>query len=214
MSAWGKLKTWISGAVRSLTVWTSLLLIAAPDALAYMLSNWPQLAPFIPAAMQSRVMNVIGLLMFVLRIKTVQSLAQKGAVAAGIVIAVMTYMALAGCGSAGTASAAGNQDVLSWVNPTQRTDSTPFTTQSDTLIMWGRSGGPYSDGSQAVAFPLATVVIPAVYTGTRCYVAIARDTPVTDPVTKAVTQAVSASSVEACRTIVALPNAPTGLGVK
>ena len=210
----GRLKTWMTGAARSLTVWTSLALIAAPDALAYVLANWPALTPFIPPAMQSRVMNVIGLAMFLLRIKTVQSLARKGA-KAGTPLLLLACLTLTGCSQTVTdASAQAAGDVVTWSNPSQRTDLTPFTTQADTLILWGKAGGPYADGSAAVPFPGTTYTTTGTYTGTRCYVAIARDTPVTDPVTKAVTQLVSSNSNEVCKTVTAVPKPPAGLAVK
>ena len=128
------------------------------------------------------------------------------------VIALMAAAFLSGCSNAEAQLPA---DQLSWVNPTQRTDGTAFTTQADTLIMWGTvSGGPYATGSQVATFPATTASVPRTLTGVVCYVVIARDTPVTDPTTKAVTQAVSASSAEACKTVLALPKAPTGLAAK
>ena len=130
--------------------------------------------------------------------------------AIALVIGVALAAALEGC-SQSVAQNAGA--VVTWVNPTQRTDNTPFTTQADTLIMWGKSG-PYGDGSAVVPSPTTTYTDATFSTGTRCYVAIARDTPVTDPVTKAVTQEVSASSSEACKTVIALPKAPSSLAVK
>ena len=67
----------LKGSARSLTVWFAGALMVAPDALALIQSNWPTLEPFIPQAMESRVLNIIALLVLLLRIRTSTSLAAK-----------------------------------------------------------------------------------------------------------------------------------------
>jgi hypothetical protein len=71
------IKAYAIGALRSWTVWFSALLMALPDILPVVQANFPTFAPFIPDAMESRVMNVIALGILLLRLKTTTCLSQK-----------------------------------------------------------------------------------------------------------------------------------------
>ena len=53
------------------------LLMILPDALPMLQEQWPTIAPFIPDALESRVMNVIALGILLLRVRTTKSLADK-----------------------------------------------------------------------------------------------------------------------------------------
>lgn len=68
----------LRGAIKSLTVKFSLFLAVLPDALLLIQSNFPTVAPFIPEGAQSRVLQVIALVILILRVKTNASLADKG----------------------------------------------------------------------------------------------------------------------------------------
>lgn len=71
-------KLWLHGAVRSLTVWFSVILAALPDTLALLQANFDTLRPFIPDVLESRWLNVLALLILLLRLRTSTSLAEKG----------------------------------------------------------------------------------------------------------------------------------------
>ncbi len=75
---WGHLKATLRGALKSLTVWVSLLLAALPELLPLIQANFATVAPFIPQQHQTRVLQLIALVMLLLRIKTNTSLAEKG----------------------------------------------------------------------------------------------------------------------------------------
>lgn len=68
----------LRGALKSLTVKFAAFLAILPDALLLIQSNFPTVAPFIPEGAQSRVLQVVALLILLLRIKTNASLADKG----------------------------------------------------------------------------------------------------------------------------------------
>lgn len=118
----------------------------------------------------------------------------------------VTLVQVGGCGGA-SAQAPGN--VVTWVNPTQRTDGTPFTSQVSTSIAWGPKGGPYSVGSASVAAPGQAYTDATLYTGTRCYVAYAVDA---QPPTGGGQP--SDASNEVCKTVLAKPAAPVSVAVK
>lgn len=63
-------KDWLRGAYRSSTVRFAALLAVLPDALLLLQSQFSTLAPFIPDALESRVMQVIALIVLVLRVRT------------------------------------------------------------------------------------------------------------------------------------------------
>lgn len=118
----------------------------------------------------------------------------------------LSLVQVGGCSGA-TAQAPGN--VVTWTNPTARTDGTPFTTQASTSIAWGPKGGPYNVGSASVPAPGQTYTDATAYTGTRCYVAYAIDAP-----PPAGSGLPSDASNEVCKAILAKPAAPAGLAVK
>jgi hypothetical protein len=68
----------IRGALKSLTVWFSMALAAAPDALPLLQQNFSVVAPYIPTQHQAEVLRVIALVILLLRIRTTASLAAKG----------------------------------------------------------------------------------------------------------------------------------------
>ena len=74
---WDHVKATLKGAWRSLTVWASVLLGVLPDALPLIQSQFPVIAPYIPDALESRVMNLIAVGILLLRIRTTTSLAAK-----------------------------------------------------------------------------------------------------------------------------------------
>lgn len=73
-----ELKAWLHGAVRSLTVWFSIILASLPDVLPLVQANFETLKPFIPDVLESRWLNVIALVILLLRMRTTVSLADKG----------------------------------------------------------------------------------------------------------------------------------------
>ena len=116
------------------------------------------------------------------------------------VLLAFVWMYLAGGYARGQASG----DVVTWVNPTTRTDGSALTNLASTTISYGAKGGPYTS-SVSVSAPATTITAPrAAGPGTVCYVAVAVDALGLQ----------SAPSAEVCKTIVALPNAPSGLSVK
>lgn len=72
------MKNWLKGALKSWTVWLSALLAAAPEILPALQANFSVLTPFIPDGSETRTLQVIGVLVFLLRLKTTTSLASKG----------------------------------------------------------------------------------------------------------------------------------------
>ena len=74
---WQHVGATIKGAWKSLTVRFGGLLMILPDALPMIKDQWPTIAPFIPDALESRVMNVIALGILLLRVRTTKSLADK-----------------------------------------------------------------------------------------------------------------------------------------
>ena len=68
----------IKGAMRSLTVWFSMALAAAPEALPLLQANFSAVAPYIPTDKQAAVLRFIALAILLLRIRTTASLAAKG----------------------------------------------------------------------------------------------------------------------------------------
>lgn len=111
---------------------------------------------------------------------------------------------LAGCGKADSQTAT---DTLTWTHPVTREDGSalPLAEIRETLVAWGPSGGPYTQGSVTVAAPATTVQVTNPGTpGTRCYVAYTRDTGMR----------LSVASAQACKTILANPRPPTGLTVQ
>lgn len=71
----------IKGALRSLTVWTSVVLGVAPELLPIIQENFSAIAPFIPQVLQPRLLQLIALCIFLLRLRTSASLAAKGGAA-------------------------------------------------------------------------------------------------------------------------------------
>lgn len=111
---------------------------------------------------------------------------------------------LAACGKVESQS---SDDVLTWTLATARVDGAalPVSEIKETFIAWGPSGGPYTTGTVSVAAPITTVsVVRGTAPGTRCYIARTVDTALR----------MSAESGQVCKTIVAIPNAPTGLTVR
>lgn len=120
-----------------------------------------------------------------------------------LAVALIGVIALSGC----TAESQPPTDVLTWVHPTQREDGAalPLAEIDATLINWGPSGGPYTQGSQTVNAPATTASVPRPnVAGNRCYIAFTRDT----------TQRISAPTPQVCLAVVAPPKAPTGLTVQ
>lgn len=72
------LKATLKGSLKSWTVWFSSLLLALPEILPLVQSNFATIAPFIPESLHSRVLQLIALIMLVLRMRTTRSLAEKG----------------------------------------------------------------------------------------------------------------------------------------
>lgn len=72
------LKATLKGSLKSWTVWFSSLLLALPEILPLVQSNFATIAPFIPESLHSRVLQLIALIMLVLRLRTTRSLAEKG----------------------------------------------------------------------------------------------------------------------------------------
>lgn len=70
--------TWLRGAWRSWTVRVSALLLVLPDAIAILQSQYDTLRPWIPDALESRVLQLLALVMLVLRVRTTVSLAERG----------------------------------------------------------------------------------------------------------------------------------------
>lgn len=70
------LKVWLKGAVKSWTAWAGAVLVAAPEIL-------PQLAPHFQELMTPdryhRLLQIVGIAMILLRVKTSKSLSEKGA---------------------------------------------------------------------------------------------------------------------------------------
>lgn len=75
---WDHIKATLRGALKSLTVWVSLLIASLPEILPLLQANFATVAPFIPETAHSRVLQLIALVMLLLRIRTNTSLAQKG----------------------------------------------------------------------------------------------------------------------------------------
>lgn len=73
-----KVKAVVKGLWRSWTVWFAGVLAAAPIWLPMLKDNFEVLAPFIPVGKQQLVIQIIALCVFVLRLKTTTSVAQKG----------------------------------------------------------------------------------------------------------------------------------------
>jgi hypothetical protein len=66
------------GLWRSLTAWVSVLLAALPEIITLVQGQFPTVAPFIPDALESRVLQLLALVMLILRFKTKTSLVDKG----------------------------------------------------------------------------------------------------------------------------------------
>ena len=77
MTSKKKFMAQLKGALKSWTAWFSALLMAAPELIPLVQQNWPTISPFIPSAMQSKTVQVIGLIALLLRMKTTRSLAAK-----------------------------------------------------------------------------------------------------------------------------------------
>lgn len=71
------LPDWIKGAKKSLTVWFAVLLAAAPEVLVQLQANFDAVAPFIPKVAQPRLLQLVALGIFLLRMKTTVSLSEK-----------------------------------------------------------------------------------------------------------------------------------------
>jgi hypothetical protein len=74
---WQYIANTLKGAWRSLTVWFGGMLLLLPDTIALVQDQWPSIAPYIPDALESRVMNVLALVVLLLRLRTTVSLAAK-----------------------------------------------------------------------------------------------------------------------------------------
>lgn len=72
-----KLTATLRGALKSLTVWFSVLLAAAPEALPVIQSNFATIAPYIPDALESKTMHAIALAILLLRLRTTTALHEK-----------------------------------------------------------------------------------------------------------------------------------------
>jgi hypothetical protein len=70
-------KAWIKGALKSWTAWFGSFLIIAPEALPTLL---PQLQELLTPDAYRRAVQVIGIAVWLLRVKTTTSIAQKGVV--------------------------------------------------------------------------------------------------------------------------------------
>jgi hypothetical protein len=120
-----------------------------------------------------------------------------------VAMVLLTGALLNGC----DAGAQPPTDVLTWVHPTQREDGTALALSEidATLINWGPSGGPYTQGSQTVNAPATTASVPRPnVAGNRCYIAFTRDTQAR----------ISAPTAQVCLAVVAPPKSPTGFTVQ
>ncbi|MGC3959580.1 MAG: hypothetical protein QM813_17020 [Verrucomicrobiota bacterium] len=75
---WEHIKNTLKGAWKSLTVWFAAVLAAAPLVLPMVQDNFKSIAPYIPDALESKLMQAIALVIVLLRIKSTVSLAEKG----------------------------------------------------------------------------------------------------------------------------------------
>jgi len=74
---WEHVRATIKGAWKSLTVWFAGVLAAAPIVLPMVQENFRDFAPYIPDALESKVMQAVALVIVLLRIHTTTSLAEK-----------------------------------------------------------------------------------------------------------------------------------------
>ena len=72
-----RIKDFMRGAVRSWTVWFSVLLAALPDVLPLVQANFKDVAPYIPDGLEAPIMRGIALVVLLLRLKTTVSLVEK-----------------------------------------------------------------------------------------------------------------------------------------
>lgn len=72
------IKDTFRGLWKSATAWFAGILAVLPVALPMVQDNFKDLAPYIPDALESKVMQAIALGVLLLRIKTTASLAEKG----------------------------------------------------------------------------------------------------------------------------------------
>lgn len=128
--------------------------------------------------------------------------ARIAAAVAAIIAAVLAFF------GANEAPAQAVVDVLTWENPTARTDGSPLAPGELTgvRIQWGdTAAGPFDDGQVFVDAPGTRVEVSRELEpfGTRCYVAVAVDSFGRD----------SAPTAAACKAIIAPPNAPENFGL-
>lgn len=71
----GPAMAWLKGALKSWTNWFGALLIAAPDIIPAIMPNLQEL---LTADSYKRVVQVAGIIVILLRVKTTTSLAEKG----------------------------------------------------------------------------------------------------------------------------------------
>lgn len=119
------------------------------------------------------------------------------------VLGLLAIVGLSGC----AADSQQSVDTVSWQHPTTREGGAalPLSEIGATLINWGPSGGPYTDGSVVVNAPATTIQVPRDATpGTRCYIAFTRDTAMR----------VSAPTNQVCKTVVGRPNPPSNVTVQ
>ena len=70
-------RDWMRGAWRSWTIRFAALLAALPDILALVQTQFSSVAPYIPDALESRVLNLVALVIFVLRVRTTAALPHR-----------------------------------------------------------------------------------------------------------------------------------------
>ena len=68
----------IEAAMNRSAKFTAAVVAALPDIIPLVQANFSTIAPFIPADVHGRVLQVLALVMLILRLKTTTSLAEKG----------------------------------------------------------------------------------------------------------------------------------------
>lgn len=62
---------------KSSTIWLSMLLTSMPDILTYVQANFPSIQDYLPHALQDPVMRVVGVAVFLCRMKSLIKLPQQ-----------------------------------------------------------------------------------------------------------------------------------------
>lgn len=70
-------RDWVRGCLKSWTVRFSALLLVLPDVLRIVQDQFAAIAPYIPDGLESRVLNLVGLIVWLLRIRTAAALPHR-----------------------------------------------------------------------------------------------------------------------------------------